>query len=59
MMPTREEADEAAKICLTYSFNTQTTDVYIGKFDTTDEELKMIQDANTLKRRRGRVFIQW
>lgn len=37
--------DEAAKICLTHSFNNQTTDVYIGKFDTTGEELKMIQDA--------------
>ncbi len=37
--------DEAAKICLTHSFNNQTTDVYIGKFDTTGEELKMIRDA--------------
>ena len=37
--------DEIAKICLTHSFNNQTTDEYIGKFDTTDEELKMIQDA--------------
>lgn len=37
--------DEVAKICLTHSFNSQTTDEYIGKFDTTDEELKMIQDA--------------
>ena len=37
--------DEAAKICLTHSFNNQTTDQYIGKFDTTDEELKMIQNA--------------
>ena len=37
--------DEAAKICLTHSFNNQTTDEYIGNFDTTDEELKMIQDA--------------
>ena len=37
--------DEAAQICLTHSFNNQTTDQYIGKFDTTDEELKMIQDA--------------
>jgi hypothetical protein len=36
--------DEAAQICLTHSFNNQTTDEYIGKFDTTDEELKMIQD---------------
>ena len=37
--------DEAAKICLTHSFNNQTTDEYIGNFDTTEEELKMIQDA--------------
>ena len=37
--------DEAAKICLTHSFNNQTTDEYIGRFDTTDEELKLIQDA--------------
>ena len=35
--------DEAARICLTHSFNNQTTDEYIGKFDTTDEELQMIQ----------------
>ncbi len=31
--------DEAAKICLTHSFNNQTTDEYIGKFDTSEEEL--------------------
>lgn len=37
--------DEVAQICLTHSFNNQTTDQYIGKFDTTDEELRMIQDA--------------
>lgn len=37
--------DEAAKICLTHSFHNQTTDDYIGKFDTTEEELKMIRDA--------------
>ena len=36
--------DEAAKVCLTHSFNKLTTDVYIGKFDTTDEELRLIQD---------------
>lgn len=35
--------DEAAKICLTHSFNNQTTDEYIGKFDTTEEELTMLQ----------------
>ena len=37
--------DEAAQICLTHSFNNQTTDEYIGRFDTTDEELKLIQDT--------------
>lgn len=37
--------DEVAKICLTHSFNNQTINEYIGKFDTTSEELKMIQDA--------------
>lgn len=37
--------DEVAKICLTHSFHNQTVDVYIGKFDTTEEELKLIQDA--------------
>ena len=37
--------DEAAKICLTHSFNNQTTDDYIGNFDTTKEELDMIRNA--------------
>ena len=37
--------DEAARVCLTHSFNRQTTDDYIGNFDTTEEELKMIHDA--------------
>ena len=37
--------DEAAKICLTHSFNSGTIDGYIGKFDTTLEELKVIEDA--------------
>lgn len=37
--------DEAAKICLTHSFHNLTIDEYIGKFDTTEEELQMIQDA--------------
>jgi hypothetical protein len=36
--------DEVAKICLTHSFNNQTTDEYIGKFDTTAEELRLIQE---------------
>ncbi len=34
--------DEVAKICLTHSFNNQTTAEYIGKFDTSDEELTLI-----------------
>lgn len=37
--------DEAAKICLTHSFNNKTTAEYIGKFDTSAEELKMVEDA--------------
>lgn len=37
--------DEVAQICLTHSFNNQTTDEYIGKFDVTDEELRMIREA--------------
>ena len=35
--------DEVARICLTHSFNNMTTDEYIGKFDTSDEELNLIQ----------------
>lgn len=35
--------DEAAKICLTHSFNNHTVEEYIGKFDTTQEELSLIQ----------------
>jgi hypothetical protein len=35
--------DEVARICLTHSFNNMTTDEYIGKFDTSDEELSLIQ----------------
>ena len=37
--------DKAAQICLTHSFNNQTIDEYIGKFDTTEEELAMITSA--------------
>lgn len=37
--------DEAAKICLTHSFHNQTTNEYVGNFDTTGEELKLIQDT--------------
>ncbi len=36
--------DEVAQICLTHSFKNRTTDDYIGKFDTTEEELKLIKD---------------
>ena len=35
--------DDAARICLTHSFNNMTTDEYIGKFDVTDEELNLIR----------------
>ena len=34
--------DEAAKICLTHSFNNHTVDEYIGKFDVSEEELTLI-----------------
>jgi len=37
--------DEAARICLTHSFYDQTTDGYVGRFDTSEEELKMIRDV--------------
>lgn len=37
--------DEVAQICLTHSFNNKSTDDYIGNFDTTEEELKMIEDS--------------
>lgn len=37
--------DEAAQICLTHSFHNQSTDGYIGKFDTTAEEQKLVEDA--------------
>lgn len=37
--------DEAAQICLTHSFNNQTTKEYIGKFDTSDEELELINTS--------------
>lgn len=35
--------DEVAKVCLTHSFNNQTVDQYIGKFDVSEEELELIQ----------------
>lgn len=37
--------DEVARICLTHSFNNLTTDDYIGNFDTTEEELALIENA--------------
>lgn len=37
--------DEAAKICLTHSFNNQSTKDYIGNFDTSDDELTLITTA--------------
>jgi len=40
--------DEVARICLTHSFNNQTTNEYIGKIDTTHEELKIIQETLAL-----------
>jgi HD superfamily phosphodiesterase len=41
--------DEVAQICLTHSFNNQSINEYIGKFDTSDEELELIRTtlANT------------
>ena len=35
--------DEAARVCLTHSFNNQSIDEYIGKVDTTEEELSLIK----------------
>lgn len=35
--------DEAAKICLTHSFNNHSLEGYIGKIDVTDEELSLIK----------------
>lgn len=35
--------DEAARICLTHSFHNQSMSDYIGRFDTTEEELALIQ----------------
>ena len=40
--------EEAAKICLTHSFNNQSLKDYIGKIDTTDEEYELI--ATELKK---------
>ncbi len=35
---------EAARICLTHSFYNQSTEEYIGKFDTSDEERMLIEN---------------
>lgn len=37
--------EEAARICLTHSFHHASTEGYIGKFDTTKEELSLIRRA--------------
>lgn len=37
--------DEVAKICLTHSFPNRTIDEYVGKFDTSDEELELIRTS--------------
>lgn len=37
--------EEAARICLTHSFNNGTMTEYIGKFDTTEEETTLISDT--------------
>ena len=39
--------DEVARICMTHSFSDGTTKDYVGKFDTTKEELELIE--TTLK----------
>ena len=36
--------DEVARVCLTHSFNNQSLSEYIGVFDTTEEELTLIQE---------------
>ena len=35
--------DEAARICLTHSFHSLSLEEYIGRFDTTEEELNLIR----------------
>ena len=35
--------DEVARICMTHSFSDGTTKYYVGKFDTTEEELELIE----------------
>lgn len=36
--------DEVARVCLTHSFNNHSLSEYIGVFDTTEEELALIQE---------------
>ena len=35
--------DEVARVCMTHSFTDGTTNDYVGKFDTTEEELQLIR----------------
>ena len=35
--------DEVARVCMTHSFTDGTTKDYVGKFDTSEEELELIQ----------------
>ena len=35
--------DDVARICLTHSFNQRNLDAYVGNFDTTEEETKLIR----------------
>ena len=35
---------DAARICLTHSFNEKKIDKYVGRFDTTDEETSLIRE---------------
>ena len=37
--------DDAARICLTHSFSNQRLESYIGHFDTTEEETRLIKKA--------------
>ncbi len=37
--------DEAARVCLTHSFNNYAVEEYIGRFDTSPEELALIRDS--------------
>ena len=42
--------EDVARVCLTHSFNEKSIDKYIGKFDTTEEETKLIKDElNVIK----------